>query len=150
MFRPMAATLIFALTRLAVAVADGDSGPRVVPLAGRDVGEGPRSSFGSRSASTSRCFRWVQPRPWLVTFGVLLMLGATIPVAMNLGGEFIPKLDEGDLVLDLTRPPDALAVGSRGGLHPTRKGFEGGPSRTKFAPSSACPAAQRSAWTRLR
>ena len=35
------------------------------------------------------------------------MLAATVPVALNLGGEFIPKLDEGDLVLDLTRPPDA-------------------------------------------
>jgi len=26
---------------------------------------------------------------------------------LSLGGEFIPKLDEGDLVMDLTRPPDA-------------------------------------------
>ena len=32
---------------------------------------------------------------------------ACIPVALRLGGEFIPQLDEGDLVIVQTRPPSA-------------------------------------------
>ena len=47
------------------------------------------------------------------------MLAACVPVALGLGGEFIPKLDEGDLVIDLTRPPERLARARRS---PTRPG----------------------------
>ncbi|WP_406694108.1 CusA/CzcA family heavy metal efflux RND transporter [Singulisphaera sp. Ch08] len=106
MFRPMAATLIFALT-----------GSLLLSLTATPVlasyflkpGLSERDTWVIRIAKWfyRPMLGWAQTRPLLVTLTVLLMLGATVPVAMNLGGEFIPKLDEGDLVLDLTRPPDA-------------------------------------------
>ncbi|WP_020466571.1 efflux RND transporter permease subunit [Singulisphaera acidiphila] len=106
MFRPMAATLIFALT-----------GSLLLSLTATPVlasyflkpGLSERDTWVVRIAKWiyQPILGWAQTRPLLVTLMVLLMLGATVPVAMNLGGEFIPKLDEGDLVLDLTRPPDA-------------------------------------------
>ncbi len=49
-----------------------------------------------------------------VTLASVLAFSATIPVAMGLGGEFIPKLDEGDLVIVVSRPPSAsLSEGLR-------------------------------------
>ena len=106
MFRPMAATLIFALT-----------GSLLLSLTATPVlasfllrpGMSERETWVVRSAKWAYepMLRWAQSRPIPVTLGVLVMLAATVPVALNLGGEFIPKLDEGDLVLDLTRPPDA-------------------------------------------
>lgn len=106
MFRPMAATLIFALT-----------GSLLLSLTATPVLASYflRPGLSERDTWVIRVAKWVyrpilgwaQARPFLITLGVLLMLAGTVPVAMNLGGEFIPKLDEGDLVLDLTRPPDA-------------------------------------------
>lgn len=106
MFRPMAATLIFALT-----------GSLLLSLTATPVlasyflrpGLSERDTWVIRVAKWfyRPILGWAQARPLLITLGVFAMLGATVPVAMNLGGEFIPKLDEGDLVLDLTRPPDA-------------------------------------------
>ncbi|WP_435005096.1 efflux RND transporter permease subunit [Tundrisphaera lichenicola] len=106
MFRPMAATLIFALT-----------GSLLLSLTATPVlasfflrpGMSEKDTWVVRFAKWvyEPMLRWVQLRPVLVALGVVLMLGATVPVALSLGGEFIPKLDEGDLVLDLTRPPDA-------------------------------------------
>jgi heavy metal efflux system protein len=106
MFRPMAATLIFALT-----------GSLLLSLTATPVlasfflrpGMSERDTWLIRAAKAiyEPILRWVHARPLLVVLGVLALLAATVPVALNLGGEFIPKLDEGDLVLDLTRPPDA-------------------------------------------
>src|SRR6185369_4136822 len=45
--------------------------------------------------------------PWIATIAAVAVFASCIPVAMGLGGEFIPKLDEGDLVIDMTRLPSA-------------------------------------------
>jgi cobalt-zinc-cadmium resistance protein CzcA len=106
MFRPMAATLIFALTGSLLLSLTATP---VLASYFLRVGTSEKDTIIVRLAKRiyEPLLRWVLPRPWLVTFGVLLMLAGTVPVAMNLGGEFIPQLDEGDIVLDLTRPPDA-------------------------------------------
>jgi cobalt-zinc-cadmium resistance protein CzcA len=106
MFRPMAATLIFALTGSLLLSLTATP---VLASYFLRVGMSEKDTIVIRLAKRiyEPLLRWVLPRPWLVTFGVLLMLAGTVPVALNLGGEFIPKLDEGDIVLDLTRPPDA-------------------------------------------
>jgi len=106
MFRPMAATLIFALT-----------GSLLLSLTATPVlatfflrpGMSERDTFPVRIAKWiyEPILTWMQPRRWLTTLAVILMFAGTIPFALSLGGEFIPKLDEGDLVMDLTRPPDA-------------------------------------------
>ncbi len=103
MFRPMALTVIFALT-----------GSLLLSLTATPVlasfflkpGMSERETWPVRAAK--RLYRptlgWAIGHPGVVTLGAILMLAASVPVAMNLGGEFIPQLDEGDLVLDLTRP----------------------------------------------
>lgn len=45
--------------------------------------------------------------PVLTVIAALALFGLSIPVAMNLGGEFMPKLDEGDLLIEVNRLPSA-------------------------------------------
>ena len=53
-------------------------------------------------------------KPILAATGLALaLIGVSVPVAMNLGGEFMPKLNEGDLVIEALRIPSAVA--GRGG-----------------------------------
>ena len=111
MFRPMAMTLIFALT-----------GSLLLSLTATPVlasfflkpGTSERETFPIRIAK--RIYRpllaFVLPRPVSVALTAVLGMVACVPIAMRLGGEFIPKLDEGDIVLVATRPTSAsLAEG---------------------------------------
>lgn len=45
--------------------------------------------------------------PFIVSGLSVLAFAATMPIAMSLGGEFIPRLDEGDVQVVVTRPPSA-------------------------------------------
>ena len=45
--------------------------------------------------------------PVLTVGYAILIFAASIPVAMNLGGEFMPKLEEGDLLIEINRLPSA-------------------------------------------
>jgi cobalt-zinc-cadmium resistance protein CzcA len=49
----------------------------------------------------------VVARPVLTAVAALGVLLASLPVAMHLGGEFMPKLDEGDLLIEAVRLPSA-------------------------------------------
>ncbi len=111
MFRPMALTLVFALT-----------GSLMLSLTATPV---LASFFLAKSDEEKEAFviRWakrlyqrpldrVLNHPVLVAGVALLALGLTVPIALMLGGEFIPKLDEGDIVIVVTRPGSAsLAQG---------------------------------------
>jgi cobalt-zinc-cadmium resistance protein CzcA len=106
MFRPMALTLIFALT-----------GSLLLSLTATPV----LASFFLRPGTSERETWPVRAAKWiyrpalgfalnhrgLVAALALAGLVACAPVAMRLGGEFIPKLDEGDLVIVATRPTSA-------------------------------------------
>ncbi len=50
--------------------------------------------------------------PILTVAAALLLFTVSIPIAMNLGGEFMPKLDEGDLLIEVNRLPSATLEGS--------------------------------------
>ena len=111
MFRPMALTLVFALT-----------GSLLLSLTATPV---LASFFLSKSEDEKEALviRWakrayrgplerVLDHPVLVACTALIALGLTVPIALRLGGEFIPKLDEGDIVIVVTRPGSAsLAQG---------------------------------------
>ena len=107
MFRPMAADGHLRPDRLAAALADGHAGPRLVlPQAGDRPSARPgRSAWPSGSTSRSsrpRCGT-PSPSPWRPS-------PASPPACrwrLGLGGEFIPQLDEGDLVIAQVRPPSA-------------------------------------------
>src|SRR5262249_42501402 len=97
MFRPMALTVIFALT-----------GSLLLSLTATPVlatsflrpGMSERDTWPIRLAKRlyEPTLRAALRRPRLVAAASLLGLAACVPVSLNLGGEFIPQLDEGDLI----------------------------------------------------
>ena len=104
MFQPMAWTVVFALVgSLALTLT-------LVPvlasltLGGGGRGHEPRFVGVLRRVYLSllqRCFR----RSGLVVGGALAVAAIGVAVALRLGGEFLPQLDEGDIVLQTFRLP---------------------------------------------
>ena len=50
--------------------------------------------------------------PVLTVAAALLMFAVSLPIAMQLGGEFMPKLDEGDILIEINRLPSATLEAS--------------------------------------
>ena len=50
--------------------------------------------------------------PIVTTLTALVVFAASIPVAANLGGEFMPRLEEGDLLVEAVRLPSATIEGA--------------------------------------
>ncbi|MHC5537991.1 efflux RND transporter permease subunit, partial [Singulisphaera rosea] len=106
MFQPMALTVIFALT-----------GSLLLSLTATPVLASffLKPGLSERDTLPIRLARWIyEPtlksalrHPLIVALAAVVAFAACIPVAMRLGGEFIPQLDEGDLVVVLVRPPSA-------------------------------------------
>ena len=106
MFRPMALTVIFALT-----------GSLLLSLTATPV----LASFFLKPGSSEHetlPVRWAKRvyepilgaalrHPVVVSLGALAGFAACVPVALGLGGEFIPQLDEGDLVIAQMQPPSS-------------------------------------------
>ena len=106
MFRPMALTLIFALTgSLLLSLT-------VTPVLGTLV---LRPSLSERETWPIRAAKHVYrpvlhailKRPRAIAVAAGASFAACLPIALGLGGEFIPQLDEGDLIIVQTRPPSA-------------------------------------------
>ncbi|HHK42318.1 MAG TPA: efflux RND transporter permease subunit, partial [Planctomycetaceae bacterium] len=117
LFRPMALTVLFAL-----------AGSLVLSLTLMPVLAYlalPKSTE-EKDVALVRWIKWVYrpwvgvaiARPWLTVGLALAVLGFTVPVAMNLGAEFMPRLDEGDLLIEAVRLPsasleDSIAMSTR-------------------------------------
>jgi cobalt-zinc-cadmium resistance protein CzcA len=103
MFRPMALTLIYALTgSLLLSLT-------VTPVMATwflKAGTSERETLPVRFAKWvyKPCLKTVIRHPVLTLSASLLMVAACVPFALQLGGEFIPQLDEGDLMIGLYRP----------------------------------------------
>jgi heavy metal efflux system protein len=106
MFQPMALTVVFALTgSLLLALT---ATPVLASFFLRPgTAEADTLPIRWAKAAYEPVLRRILRRPWLVTLAAAGMFAATIPVAIGLGGEFIPQLDEGDIVIAQTRPPSA-------------------------------------------
>ena len=104
MFRPMAATVIMALAGsllLAVTVTPLLAFWFVRPVPGRD--ETRLMRIVRRVYAP--CLRWAQTRPvWPVTLAVGLFL-LSLGLGSRLGLEFVPRLEEGDLAVQVWRLP---------------------------------------------
>ena len=147
MFRPMALTVIFALTGSLLLSLTAT--PVLASFFLRTGQARARPSWSAgRSGSTSRsCGRRCRGPVLVDARRRRLCSLACLPVGLQLGGEFIPKLDEGDLVVVLTRPPSASL--DEGIADTTRlEKASARRSPTRSARSSAGPAAPRSASTR--
>lgn len=112
MFRPMATTMglalagsvIFALVVFPAGAVAFLRPPKRKP--GHEPGGGHEHGLlGKLEGPYRRAVRWAI-RNRVSTIGVALGMGvATIPVAGSLGADFIPRIDEGDIVVAIRRIP---------------------------------------------
>lgn len=106
MFRPMALTMIFALTGAlfySLTVVPALSSWLLRP---RDVPKKDPLLVRLVDAIYARILPKTMARPVLVAVVAVLALGVSGLVLSRIGTEFIPQLDEGDLVLQVAREPD--------------------------------------------
>ncbi len=111
MFRPMALTVIFAL-----------AGSMVLSLTVMPV----LASLALDARAKEKevwLIRWLKRvyrpfldavvmRPVVAVAIALVLLALSVPVALNLGGEFMPRLNEGDLLIEAVRIPAAALEGA--------------------------------------
>ncbi|HET8722682.1 MAG TPA: CusA/CzcA family heavy metal efflux RND transporter [Anaeromyxobacteraceae bacterium] len=106
MFRPMALTVVFALAASLVLSLTFIPAATALFLRPRDVPE-----------KTPIIVRWIEKgflpllrestaRPWAVAAGSVLLLAVGGALFARAGSEFVPQLDEGDLVVQTTRAAD--------------------------------------------
>ncbi len=115
MFRPMAATVILALTTSLLLVLTFVPAASVVFLRPEDV--------PSREPLLVRIFRrlyepallWSVGHPKIVAAGGLALLALGLGLFLRAGTTFVPQLDEGDLVIQTTRAPDISIGGAAAG-----------------------------------
>lgn len=102
MFRPMAITVAFALA--AALLYSLTAVPAMASFALR--GDAAPSAFFAR---LTQCYGGallsVLRRPWRYIGGASAALALAALLASGLGAEFVPRLEEGELVLDVRRPP---------------------------------------------
>ncbi|NBV46433.1 MAG: efflux RND transporter permease subunit [Planctomycetia bacterium] len=105
LFRPMALTVLFALAGSLVLSLT------LMPVLAATV----LGREEEREPLVMRLFhRAYQPlarlavaHPVLVSLGATALVAATIPLALGLGAEFMPRLDEGDILIEVNRLPSA-------------------------------------------
>ena len=106
MFRPMAQTVIMAL--LASLLYCFTCIPVLAVLAlGRLRPKGDTYLIAALRPPYETMVRWGKGHPRSLFGGTLAILVISIGLAMRLGGEFIPQLDEGALTVTTTRLPSA-------------------------------------------
>ena len=111
MFRPMALTVVFALTgSLLLSLTATPVLASFILKPGTSETETPPIRLAKWMYKP--VLKWAIAHPVPVVLASLAMFAATLPVALSLGGEFIPKLDEGDIVVVMARPPSASLTGS--------------------------------------
>ena len=146
LFRPMALTVIFALAgslvlSLTAHAGDGLDWPRattpqekelwLIRWIKRLVHAGARPV---RSPSADRASCWPAG-----------LVATSVPIAWNMGAEFMPRLNEGDLLIEAVRIPSAVARGGRARFHPDREAAQ--ERFPKCGWSTARPAGPRSPTT---
>ena len=120
LFRPMALTVIFALAGSMVLSLTLMPVLASMALRLEGRGEGGLAGPAGSSGSTPRCSTRVIRRPVVAALLALALVGVSVPVALNLGGEFMPRLNEGDLLIEAVRHPLGLAGGGGAGLDADR------------------------------
>jgi len=106
MFRPMALTVVFALATSLVLSLTFIPAATALFLGPRDVPE--RAPFLVRWIEKGYIplLRTTAGRPALVAAGSLVLLGVGGVLFAGAGSEFVPQLDEGDVVVQVTRAAD--------------------------------------------
>ncbi|MCB9592486.1 MAG: efflux RND transporter permease subunit [Sandaracinaceae bacterium] len=103
MFRPMAWTVLFALgASIVIALT-------LIPAASSLVlraGAAERETWAMRAARRlyEPALAFVMLRPWVPFLGAIAVVGVAIASGATLGAEFLPRLDEGSLAIEVVRP----------------------------------------------
>lgn len=111
LFRPMALTVLFAL--IGSLILSLSFMPAVASLVL------PRK-MDEKDVFLVRVFKWFYrplvsqaiQHPIVTVVAALTVFIVSIPIAMNLGAEFMPRLEEGDLLIEANRLPSASLEGS--------------------------------------
>jgi cobalt-zinc-cadmium resistance protein CzcA len=104
LFRPMALTVLFALAGSLIL-----SMTFVPALASLALNRNSEEKEVWLVRQLKRIYRPVVEQsirhPWSTVYGVILIFLLSLPVAYNLGAEFMPRLEEGDLLVEALRLP---------------------------------------------
>ena len=111
LFRPMALTVIFALAGSMIL-----SMTLMPVLASLGLSSKTREQEVWLIRQVKRVYRpmldAVVARPVVAAALALALVGSSVPVALGLGGEFMPRLNEGDIVVEALRIPSAALEGA--------------------------------------
>ncbi|HEY6172872.1 MAG TPA: CusA/CzcA family heavy metal efflux RND transporter [Kofleriaceae bacterium] len=111
-FRPLALTYTFALVGALVLALTLVPALCAAALGPRDAAARDPRSIELLRAGYRRCVRAILGRRWIAFAIAGALVGAGALAARGLGVEFLPELDEGDLVIFVEMPPSvALARG---------------------------------------
>jgi cobalt-zinc-cadmium resistance protein CzcA len=104
MFQPMAATVVMALTAALVLSLTVVPAAVAVFMTGKVQEKESRIITVSKSAYRPLLVRALRVRWWIIS-GATLLVAASAWLATALGSEFVPQLDEGDIVFHALRIP---------------------------------------------
>jgi cobalt-zinc-cadmium resistance protein CzcA len=111
LFRPMALTVIFALAGSLVC-----SLTLMPVLAAIGLSARPQEKEIWLLRAIKHLYQPVLDafirRPIMAVLLALSLVGASVPMALNLGGEFMPRLNEGDMLIEAVRIPSASLDGA--------------------------------------
>ncbi|HXY34144.1 MAG TPA: CusA/CzcA family heavy metal efflux RND transporter [Planctomycetaceae bacterium] len=117
LFKPMALTVLFALAGSLILSLTFIPAVATLMLP-RKIKEGNVWLIEQVKRVYEPVLKRALAHPLLTAGAALLIFGVSIPVALNLGGDFMPKLAEGDLLIEAYRLPtatleDSLAMTAR-------------------------------------
>jgi Cu(I)/Ag(I) efflux system membrane protein CusA/SilA len=105
LFRPLAFTKTYAMFFAALLSVTLTPALAALLIRGRIRGEHAHPVSRVLVAAYAPVVRFTVRRRGLVIAGALVAMAATVPVALRLGGEFMPPLDEGTILYMPTAPP---------------------------------------------
>jgi len=104
-FRPLALTYSFALVGALAFALTAVPALCAVGLRVRDAGASEPKFIAWLRARYGRSLEWLSSRRLVVVAGVVVLGAAVGVTAARLGTEFLPELDEGDIVIFVEMPP---------------------------------------------
>ncbi len=104
MFQPMAFTVVAALLGALLFSATFVPAAVAIFVRGR-IDEDEGRVMASAHRGYARVLRAARRRPWVSLGGAGLLVGASVLLALRMGAEFVPSLDEGDIALHALRIP---------------------------------------------
>lgn len=111
LFRPMALTVLFAL--ITALILSFTYVPAIASLVVTPSGHHETWLLGVLKRRYTPLSTWLVDRPWLAGGGAAVLVSVALMLTVALGVEFVPRLEEGDLVIQTARLPSISASEAR-------------------------------------